>query len=127
MLNNKLLIVDDEEFVLCQFKSFLERKGYVVFTASKGEDGISLLKEHDPDLMILDLHLAEGIQGKDVLKEALEFKPALRIAIYTGFGNDKDAVDMCLNMGAKIVLPKPITLDVLKEELDKLRNIHGKD
>lgn len=123
MSNNKLLFVDDEEFILRQFKSFLGRKGYIVFTATKGEDGLILLKEHDPDLMILDLHLAEGIQGIDVLKWALEFKPALRVAVYTGFGNDKDVVDMCLNMGAKIVLPKPITLDVLKEKLDKLRDM----
>jgi len=121
MANNKLLIVDDEEIILRQFKFFLERKGYVVFTASKGEAGLALLKEHDPDSMILDLHLAEGIQGVDVLKRALELKPGLKVAIYTGFGKDKDAVDMCLNMGAKIVLSKPITLDILKEELEKLR------
>jgi len=123
MSNNKLIVIDDEEIILRQFKFFFGRKGYEVFTASKGEDGLALLKEHDPDLMILDLHLAEGVQGVDILKQALEFKPGLKVAIHTGFGNDKDAVDMCLKMGAKVVLPKPITLDILKEELDKLQKM----
>lgn len=121
MSNNKLVILDDEEMILRHLKLFLQRRGYIVFTAAKGEDGLALLKEHDPDLMILDLHLAEGIQGVDVLKRALEFKPGLKVAIYTGFGKDKDTVNMCLNLGAKTVIPKPTTLDLLKEELDKLQ------
>ena len=120
-MNNKLLIVDDEDVLLRSLKPYFTRKGYAVFTALKGEDGLELLKVEDPDLMILDLHLTEGIQGVDILKQALEFKPGLKIAIHTGFGNDNDAVDMCLKMGAKIVLPKPITLDILKDELDKLK------
>lgn len=123
MSNNKLIIVDDEEIILNQFKSFLTRKGYIVFTASSGEEGLNLLKTEDPDLMILDLHLTEGMQGMDVLKRALEFKPNLKVAIHSGIGQDKDAVDMCLNMGAKIVLSKPIALSAVKEELDKLQKM----
>lgn len=123
MSNNKLMIVDDEEILLRQLKSFFARKGYTVFTASKGEDGLTLLKEQDPDLMILDLHLAEGIQGVDVLKQAIALKPVLKVVILTGFGKDEDVVKICLNLGAKTVLAKPITLDILKEELDKLQKM----
>lgn len=123
MSNNKLVIVDDEEIVLHQFKSFLERKGYQVFTASCGEDALTLLKQEDADLMILDLHLTEGLQGMDVLKRSLEFKPSLKVAIHSGIGQDKDAVNMCLNMGAKTVLSKPMALSAIKEELDKLQKI----
>jgi len=122
-MNKKLLVIEDEEILLRNYKSYFGRKGYEVFTTPKGEDGLDLLKEHDPDLMLLDLHLKEGIQGMDVLKQAIALKPTLKIVILTGFGNDKDAVDMCLKMGAKVVLPKPITLDILKEELDKLQKM----
>jgi DNA-binding response OmpR family regulator len=121
MSNNKLVIVDDDEILLRQFKSFLERKGYIVFTAVRGEDAIELLKKEDADLMILDLHLTEGMQGMDVFRRALEFKPGLKVAIHSGIGHDKDAVDMCLNMGAKMVLSKPMALSAVKEELDKLQ------
>jgi len=122
-MNNNLLVVDDEEVLLRNYKSYLERKGYVVFTAPRGESGLELLKQHGPDLMLLDLHLKEGIQGIDVLKQALELKPGLKVIVLTGFGKDEDVINMCLNLGAKKVLKKPIALDALKEELDKLINL----
>ena len=124
-MNNKLLIVDDEDVLLRSLKPYFTRKGYVVFTALKGEDGLELLKVEDPDLMILDLHLKEGIQGVEVLKQAIALKPTLKIAVVTGFGKDDDVIKMCLDLGAKAVLKKPITLDVLKEELEKLKGNKG--
>lgn len=121
-MNNKLLVIEDEEVLLRNYKSYFGRKGYVVFTSPKGEDGLELLKAQDPDLMVLDLHLKEGIQGIEILKQAIEFKPALKIAVLTGFGKDDDVINMCLSLGAKIILKKPIVLEALKEELDKLRD-----
>ena len=120
-MNNKLLIIDDEDILLEILKPYFERKGYEVFTAERGDAGLTLLKEHDPDLMLLDLHMQIGIQGIDILKEALKFKPGLRIVVFTGFGRDEDIVRECINLGAKTVVRKPSSLNVLKEALDKLK------
>lgn len=120
-MNNKVLVVEDEEFLLKTYKSYLERKGYEVFITPKGETGIALLKEHDPDFMILDLSLGEGIQGIDVLKESIKIKPALKVIVSTGFGKDDDVIDMCTKQGAKCVFKKPLQLDVLRQELEKMK------
>lgn len=122
-MGNKLLIVDDEEVLLKNIKSYFGRKGYVVFTALNGEAGLDQLKTEDPDLMLLDLHLKEGIQGMEILKQSLEIKPSLKIAVLTGSGNDQDVVKNCLDLGAKAVLKKPIALDGLKGELEKLKGL----
>jgi len=122
-MGNKLLIVDDEEVLLKNIKSYFGRKGYVVFTALNGEAGLDQLKTEDPDLMLLDLHLKEGIQGMEILKQSLEIKPSLKIAVLTGSGSDEDVRKSCLDLGAKAVLKKPIALDGLKGELEKLKGL----
>jgi len=116
----KLLILDDEEVILESLKLYLERKGYSVLTAQRGEIALSLLKEHNPDLMLLDLHLKEGPTGIEVLKQALAFNPQLKVAVLTGFGKEEDVKDKVFSLGAKLLLKKPIQLNYLKEELDKL-------
>lgn len=116
----KLLIIDDEEGLIQSLKSYLERKGFIVTTSLRGDVGLELLKQENPELLLLDLHLKEGPQGITVLKEALTVKPSLKIAIFTGFGDDKDAEKACLDLGAKLFIKKPIQLSALKDKLDTL-------
>ena len=92
-----------------------------MFCAPRGDIGLELLKTHNPELLLLDLHMKEGIQGIEILQRALELKPDLKVAIFTGFGGDADVLKACLAKGAKIVLRKPMTLEVLKAEIDKLQ------
>lgn len=120
-MNNKLLIIDDEEVLIRNYKSYFGRKGYIVFISLTGEQGLELLREHDPDLMLLDLHLKDGIQGIEVLREAIAIKPNLKVAILTGFGQDEEVRNTCISLGAKVVLKKPLTLEALKEEVEKLK------
>jgi DNA-binding response OmpR family regulator len=117
----KLLVIDDEQAILDSVKFYFERREYVVFLASRGDIGLELLKEHDPGLLLLDLHMKEGIQGMEILQKALKFKPNLKVAICTGFGGDADVIAACLKLGAKVVLKKPLALEALKAEVDKLQ------
>ncbi|MCM8786431.1 MAG: response regulator [Candidatus Omnitrophica bacterium] len=118
-----ILFVDDEENLLKVYKSYLERKGHNVVYALKGEDGLEILKNHKIDLLILDLHLKEGMQGIDVLKEAHNTYPNLTIMILSGFGGDEDVIAKCTQLGAKKVLKKPLTLAELKENIEKLLSL----
>lgn len=51
----KILIVDDEQINLDFFQVMLSRLGFDVFTADNGEDGLDLVREIEPDLLILDI------------------------------------------------------------------------
>jgi DNA-binding response OmpR family regulator len=117
----KLLVIDDEQIILDSIKSYFERRGYAVFPAHRGDIGLELLKEHGPGLLLLDLHMKEGIQGMEILQRALALKPDLKVAILTGFGGDADVEATCLKLGAKVVLKKPLALEALKAEVDKLQ------
>ncbi len=63
----KILIVEDEPELVSVLKSYLEQANFEVFTAYRGDTGLSIWEERDPDLVILDLNLP-GMDGLDVAR-----------------------------------------------------------
>jgi PAS domain S-box-containing protein len=72
----KVLVVDDEKDSRVLIAHYLEEFGCQVITASNGEEGLELARQHKPDLMTLDL-IMPGITGWEVLKK-LKADPGLR-------------------------------------------------
>jgi len=60
-----VLIVDDEEGFLQIIQIILKRAGFATLAASNGEDGLALIYEHRPDVVILD-DMMPGMNGGDV-------------------------------------------------------------
>ena len=58
----KILIIDDTEIIRAMLRDLLEEQGYQVLTASTGEEGIDLVKEHRPDVILIDTKMP-GIDG----------------------------------------------------------------
>jgi CheY-like chemotaxis protein len=67
-MDNKktIMVVDDNPDIITIVKTILEGKGYTVFSASSGPELLTLLKDHKPDLIILDIMMPE-MDGLEVL------------------------------------------------------------
>ena len=76
MHNKKILLIDDEEDILEILSYNLEKEGYLVTTATNGNDGIKLAKEIIPDLILLDVMMPEkdGIETCQELRLIKELK-----------------------------------------------------
>jgi DNA-binding response OmpR family regulator len=88
----KILIVDDEPDILKSVEFILKKSGYQVLTASDGEEGLSSVKKHMPNLILLDLRLP-GKDGAEVcceLKNDEKFKhiPIILFTASTGIRKD---------------------------------------
>ena len=68
-MTKKILIVDDEEAIVKLVAYHLERDGYDTLVAYDGKTALKIIREHDLDLVILDIMLPE-ISGWDVLRVA---------------------------------------------------------
>ena len=68
MAAEKILVVDDETNICELLKLYLEKEGYEVYTANNGADAVTLFKEIDPDLMLLDIMLPV-LDGWQVCRE----------------------------------------------------------
>lgn len=74
MEKKKILIIDDEENFGKLVKKNIEQTGeFEVYTATNGEDGINLLRETRPDLVLLDI-VMPGMDGADVAAQIREDK-----------------------------------------------------
>jgi CheY-like chemotaxis protein len=114
---SKVLLVDDErEFVQTLSERLLMRDmGSAV--AYDGESALELIKEDEPEVMILDLRMP-GIDGIEVLKRVKKTQPDIEVIILTGHGSEADR-EICMNLGAFAYLHKPVDIDVLSETIKK--------
>jgi CheY-like chemotaxis protein len=113
----KILLVDDErEFVQTLSERLLIRDmGSSV--AYDGESALELIKEDEPEVMILDLRMP-GIDGIEVLKRVKKTNPAIEVIILSGHGSEADR-ESCMKMGAFAYLQKPVDIDELSETIKK--------
>lgn len=121
----KILIVDDEPDII-EFVSYnLRKEGFEVFTASNGEDGLSLAKSEHPHLVLLDVMMPgmDGIETCDKIRATSELSDIL-IAFLTARGEDYSQV-AGFDAGADDYITKPIKPKVLISRLKALLRRHG--
>jgi CheY-like chemotaxis protein len=112
---SKILLVDDErEFVQTLSERLLMREmGSAV--AYDGESALDLIKEDEPEVMILDLRMP-GIDGIEVLKRVKKTNPEIEVIILTGHGSEADR-ETCMSLGAFAYLQKPVDIDELSQKI----------
>lgn len=109
MAGAKILVVDDEPFIVELVKFNLESAGYEVITASDGHEALKLIEKEHPDLIILDIMLP-GIDGMEICR-ALRFKRETRdipVILLTAKTGEIDKV-LGLEMGADDYITKPFS------------------
>ncbi|MDY6880965.1 MAG: response regulator [Thermodesulfobacteriota bacterium] len=122
---SKILLVDDErEFVQTLSERLLMREMGSAVTYD-GESALELVKEDEPDVMILDLKMP-GIDGIEVLRKIKETQPQIEVIILTGHGSETDR-ETCMNLGAFAYLHKPVDINELSNTIKKANEkIHQK-
>ncbi|MDQ7063709.1 MAG: sigma-54 dependent transcriptional regulator [candidate division KSB1 bacterium] len=114
-----ILIIDDEPAQLQSLKSFLSRRGYEVFTATDGPEGLHLAEQHTIDLVLTDYRMPEW-NGFMVLRKIKDLNPDIDVVVMTAYGSIEDAVDI-MKAGAYDYLTKPIDLDELENLIKRVR------
>lgn len=123
MSKERVLVIDDEDFILQLCRDILTKSNYDVETASNGETGIKLLDDKKYDLIITDIKMP-NISGLDVIKYVRESNKEVPIIVITAHGTLDVAIDS-LKLGAHGFILKPFTPIELRtavtEALEKTR------
>jgi len=101
----KILVVDDEPNVLSSFNKMLTGQGYETIIGPDAEAAIPLLESHDPDLLIMDIHLP-GMNGLEAFRLIKKKHPRLPVIIMTAYGTTETAIE-ATKLGAFDYMLKP--------------------
>ncbi|MEW6115981.1 MAG: sigma-54 dependent transcriptional regulator [Nitrospirota bacterium] len=104
-----VLIVDDEEGIRESLSGIFEDEGYQVVTASSGEEAVESVRDHAPDVVLLDVWLPR-MDGIETLIKMKEIDSNLPVIMISGHGNIEVAVK-ATRSGAYDFLEKPLSLE----------------
>jgi two-component system response regulator AtoC len=122
-----LLVIDDEESILHAFRRAFRSPEFTLHTASTVAEGLHLLTEIRPQVVILDVHLPDT-KGLDAFNEIHRKYPRIPIILVTGHGTTDLAIE-AIKRGAYDYLLKPLELPLLRElvtrasETSRLMNV----
>ncbi len=114
---SKVLLVDDEREFVQTLSERLMMRDMGLAVAYDGESALNLIKEDDPEVIIVDLKMP-GVDGFDVLRKVKETRPEIEVIILTGHGHEEDR-KLCMDLGAFAYLQKPLDINVLSEMIQK--------
>lgn len=113
------LIVDDHPVVRAAVKIVLEQKGFRrIFEASSGNEVMSLLREHSPELLVLDL-VMPSLDGLDVLERIKTSEQSCRVLVFSSL-DPRHFQERCMRAGALAYVSKTNDLKHLHEAVHAL-------
>src|SRR5512138_3382475 len=133
-MDEKILVVDDEDSIRTSLAGILEDEGFRVMFANDGVTALDVVRKELPDLVLLDIWMPR-MDGLETLRKLKELHPRLLVVMMSGHGTIETAVKST-KMGAYDFIEKPLSLDKLlvticnalgmqrlKDENDTLRDI----
>lgn len=110
IISTKILIVDDESPIREVLSATLRDEGHTVVTASDGESGLKAMREHNPQIVFLDIWMPGSLDGIEVLTTARKQFPEIEFVMISGHGTIETAVK-ATKLGAWDFIEKPLSMD----------------
>lgn len=128
-MTKHILVIDDRANLLALLRMILEDESYQVSVLQEGRGAVERISENPPDLIILDLKLADA-SGMDILESlrAREATADIPVIVYTAAVMEAETVErLIVGNPARYtnvsVLQKPFELDTLLDRVGKLLGV----
>lgn len=121
----KIIVIDDDPDILDASSIVLNSKGYEVITSNNPESGYKMIKQENPDLIILDVMMNEPDDGFFLAQKLRREKITTPIILYTSISKT-----VGIEFGVSDIVPvdeyveKPISPDELLRKVNKLLNLY---
>ncbi len=124
----KILIIEDHKDMLMILRRFLEEDHFAVVSSENAENGLKILEQENPDLVLLDLMLPgmSGLEALKIIKNSNESGSYTPVIIISAKSATEDIITG-LELGADDYLTKPFNLDELKARIDtalRIKNLN---
>lgn len=118
----RIVTIDDEPSIRSLIRHALRKERYDIFEASNGEDGLKLVREKAPDLILLDVVMPEmnGLDTLIALRQDAELSH-IPVLLLTGV-KDSEKLTTALNNPRTDFLAKPFLLEMLQQKVHTILN-----
>jgi two-component system response regulator AtoC len=120
----KILIIDDEQLIRWSLDKHLSSRGFQLFSAATGEEGIKLFTANNPDIVFVDNRLP-NMQGLEVIQKIKSIDEDALVVFMTAYGSIENAVK-AMKLGASEYINKPFSLkeiDFIIDEVTEKRKL----
>ena len=108
MTKPRIVAIDDEPEFIDILESYFGLRGYEINVAVRGVKGIEVVKDKNPDVVLIDLKMP-GIDGDEVLKLLKSMNPSPKVIFITAYDDGGKTKARLLKMGAYACLDKPVS------------------
>ena len=117
-----IILIDDHTLFRSGIKALLARQAdcEVVGEAADGLNGVKLVEQHKPDVVLLDLDMPV-MNGREALAQILSSQPQQTVVMLT-VSEDSEDLTECMRLGARGFLLKNINADFLVDAIKKAAN-----
>ncbi len=108
----RLLIVDDQVGIRILLLEVFATEGYDTFQAANGRTALEIVRNHRPDLVLLDMKIP-GMDGLEILKQIKEYDRSIKVIMMTAYG-ELDMIKEATDLGALMHFTKPFDIDEMR-------------
>lgn len=119
-----LAIIDDETLIRQVLRHHFERRGYRVLEASTASQGIQIVREEDPDVVLLDLKLPD-LDGLSTLNRIKTIQPDTAVIVLTAYGTYEKAVEAVKGGAEDFLIKEPAEGNLAAMELRVSKAVDG--
>lgn len=126
-MKKRLLVVDDEKYILQLFSEVFKSEDVEVAGALNGEEALAYIKKNDVDVVVTDI-VMPNLNGIELFYEIKKINPFTQIIMVTGYPSIQNIVEM-FEAGASDFIIKPFDLmkvkDIIKETFARVERWHS--
>ena len=112
MDKKKVLIVDDQNGIRILLMEVFSSEGYDTFQASNGKLALEIVRNDEPDLVLLDMKIP-GMDGLEILKHIKAINKEIKVIMMTAYG-ELDMIKEATDHGALMHFTKPFDIDEIR-------------
>ncbi|AGA25667.1 sigma-54-dependent transcriptional regulator [Singulisphaera acidiphila] len=116
-----ILVIDDELSILHAFRRAFDDPADTLLTASDGAEGLEIVTQSRPDVVVLDLNLPDMF-GLDVFQHIRQIDARIPVIFITGQGTTETAIE-AMKLGAFDYLLKPLDVGRVREQVERAAEI----
>ena len=114
-----ILLIDDQQEQNELMEKVLDSMGYTPYSVTSGEAGLAFLQNQPVDLVLLDMMMGDGLNGRETYERILQMYPQQKAIVISGYAKNEEIAKIKA-LGVTEFIEKPVTLDKIGHAVKKV-------